>query len=191
MAPKSSMALSFDSSQVIEVRDMDEAAQVFKILGALGKGDESLRRLDWSMAVKQYSEATETLAQLPPSEPFDRRCFVASCLAGAATANIGLGNHAAALQCAENALSFFDRAGDAYPAERGKWVLATAAKGIAASVLRRTGEAEKCRLRTREILARSQGNLNFQPEIDRLIKTLDDLLLGDRIEARSWWQFWK
>lgn len=170
---------------------MDVRAQVIKILAAFGKGDESIRRQDWSGAAVNYGEATEALSRLPQSEPFDRVAFVASCLAGAAAANIALGNHAPGLQCAENALEFFDRVGNMYPVERGKWLLAILAKGIASAVLGRNAEAEKCRLRAKQMLAESPGNLNFRPEVDQFVKTLDDLLHGDREETKSWWQLWK
>lgn len=170
---------------------MDIGGQVIQILSAQAKGDESIRRQEWASAVRSYSEATTTLMALPDSEPFDRTAFVASCLAGTATANIGLGNHSAALQCAEAALSFFNRAGGMYPAERGKWALATLSQGIASSALGRAGEAAQCRLRARQIMAGASGNLNFETEINRFAQTLDGMLGRDRMDAKAWWQFWK
>jgi len=170
---------------------MNIREQVFKILAAFGRGDACLRREDWTGAILQYAEATDTLMRLPESEPFDRLCFVASCLAGIAVANIALQDYMKGLQCAEEALSFFDRAGNMYPAERGKWLLAILAKGIACLVLGRTVEAEKCRQRAKQMLAGSPGKLNFRAEIDQFLEALEASLRGDRAETKGWWQFWK
>jgi hypothetical protein len=169
----------------------DAREQITKILIAFGKGDESLGRQNWSEAVLQYSEATNVLSALPESEPFDRSTFVASCLAGAAVANIGLEDHALALQCADTALLFFDKVSNMYPTERGRWLLSVLAKGIALSVLGRTAEAEQCRIRSKQMLMESGTGLRFQAEIDELIKTLEGLLHRDSIESKRWWQLWK
>jgi hypothetical protein len=170
---------------------MDVQEQVTKILTTFKNGDEFIQRHEWSAAVLQYGEATAALMELPKSEEFDRLAFMASCLACVATVNLGLGNHATALECAEKALSFFDRSGNMYPAARGRWLLAILSKGIASSVLGRTGEAETCRFRAKEILRGSQSNPNFRAEIDQFIRTLDDLIAGKRVRTRAWWQFWK
>jgi hypothetical protein len=108
---------------------MDTVEKVREALESWKDGDLKFDVVDFEGSVRSYEKALELSRSLPSDEPFDHFGFEASCYAGLSGALGRLGRHRESLATAEAALAFFDRCGEMYPVEAGKWLMAVVKRG--------------------------------------------------------------
>ena len=105
---------------------MDTAQKVIEALKSWKGGDRLFDAGDFKASASSYQRALELSRSIPAEDKFDHRGFEASCNAGLSGS---LGRHRDSLTAADAALAFFDRCGDMYPVEAGKWIMAVVNRG--------------------------------------------------------------
>jgi len=98
--------------------------------------------------------AAPVSATLPPDCEFDRRRFAAYCYSGLSAAYGKIGKHMECFAAANKALGFYDEAGDQYPADVGRWLMALANQGTSLAALRCLDAALEALLKAKDIFVR-------------------------------------
>lgn len=188
---------------------MDTTEQVRQALIAWKQGDARFNAGDHELSVTHYRRALQLSRSLPAAEPFDHGVFEASCNAGLSGSLGRLGRHRESLEAANEALGFFDRAlpgsqakvGNMYPAESGKWLMASVNQGVALACLGRNEEALVSLLKAQALIrasgASAPGNEAWLATVEQNIRNVQRAVLQgpSRLDAssapkRPWWRLW-
>ena len=173
---------------------MDTAAKVRESLRSWKEADRLFDAGDFGKSASSYRKALDLAQSLPAEEEFDHPGFAASCNAGLSGSLGRLGKHHESLAAADAALAFFDRAGDMYPAEAGKWMMAVVNRGAALAVLSRPREALEAFKRAKKMLVErgmnSAENKQWISMVDQNISSVNRMLRGSAGKSSPWWRFW-
>ncbi len=97
--------------------------------------DQAFHLGNYQGSVDNYQKALRLCESLPAEQEFDRGRFEASCYAGLSGALGRLEKHLESFAAANKALVFYDRCGDNYPADTGRWLMAQVNQGAALAAL--------------------------------------------------------
>ena len=168
---------------------MKTEEKVINALISLKEGDRFFNEDNYEKSIASYEKALKLSKSIPANELFDHPGFEASCQAGLSGSFGRLGRHQESLQASEAALVFYDRFGDMYLAETGKWMMATVNKGSALAMLGNLKEALEIFNHAKEMLSkRNMNTLENQVWIqmlDQNFETVKDLLKNAK---KSWWK---
>jgi len=173
--------------------EMDTAEKVREALRSWKEGDRLFDSGDFEGSVGSYTRALDLSRSLPPEEEFDHLGFEASCNAGLSGSLGRLGSHRESLAAAEAALAFFNRCGDMYPVEAGKWLMAVVNRGAALAMLGRPSEALEAFERAKKMLS-DRGmdkaeNRQWVAMVDQNISSIRTALRAGHTSP-PWWKFW-
>jgi tetratricopeptide (TPR) repeat protein len=103
---------------------------------AYRQADQAFHQCNYQGSVDNYNKALRLCESLPAEQEFDRPRFEASCYAGLSGTLGRLEKHMASFAAANKALAFYDRCGENYPADTGRWLMAQVNQGTALAALR-------------------------------------------------------
>jgi len=173
---------------------MDTAEKVREALKSWKEGDRLFDAGNFAGSVSSYKRALDLSRSLPTEEEFDHLGFEASCNAGLSGSLGRLGRHAESLVAADAALVFFDRSGNMYPVEAGKWMMAVVNRGAALAMLSRPNEALEAFKRAKKMLSErgmnSVENRQWISIVDQNISSVQTMLRGGAQKSSPWWKFW-
>ena len=136
---------------------MKTAHLIRDALEALKVGDALFKVGNFEGAVDNYCKALRLSQSLPTEMPdFDRASFEAACNAGLSAAYGQVGKHLESFAAANKALLFYDKCGENYPDQTGRWLKSIVNQGVALAHLGVFGEALNSFQRAKEMfLSRS------------------------------------
>jgi tetratricopeptide (TPR) repeat protein len=108
------------------MRDMQDAYR---------QADQAFHQCNYQGSVDNYQKALRLCESLPAEQEFDRGRFEALCYAGLSGALGKLEKHMESFVAANKALVFYDRCGDNYLADTGRWLMAQVNQGAALAAL--------------------------------------------------------
>jgi tetratricopeptide (TPR) repeat protein len=97
--------------------------------------DQAFHQCNYQGSVDNYNKALRLCESLPAEQEFDRGRFEASCYAGLSGALGRLEKHLESFAAANKALVFYDKCGDNYLADTGRWLMAQVNQGAALAAL--------------------------------------------------------
>jgi len=120
---------------------------------AFKDADQLFHKGNYHGSVECYQKALRLCQELSPIafEQFDWRRFEASCQAGLSASYGRLGKHLESFAAANKALFFYDKCGDNYPADTGRWLMAVVNQGTALAALGCFNDALAAFRRAKEI----------------------------------------
>ncbi len=161
---------------------MDTAKKVREALKSWKEGDGLFDAGDFAGSASSFKRALDLSISLPPEEDFDHPGFEASCNAGLSGSLGRLGRHRESLAAADAALAFFDRCGDMYPVEQGKWLMAVVNRGAALAMLDRPRDALEAFQRAKKMLSErgmnNAENRQWVTMVDQNISSVQRMLRG-------------
>lgn len=170
---------------------MDRRERALEALKSWKDGDRKFDGGDFAGSAASYQRALALSRSLPPEEEFDHPGFEASCHAGLSGALGRLGRHEESLAAADAALAFFDRVGNMYAAEAGKWIMAVVNRGAALAMLDRPREALEAFERAKRMLSdRGISNPQWSAMVDQNISAVRGMLRTSEASPKPWWKFW-
>ncbi len=172
---------------------MDTAEKVREALKSWKEGDGLFDAGDFAGSASSFKKALDLSISLPPDEDFDHPGFEASCNAGLSGSLGRLGRHRESLAAADTALAFFDRCGDMYPVEPGKWMMAVVNRGAALAMLDRPRDALEAFQRAKKMLSeRGMNNAENRQWLTMVDQNISSVQRMVRSAAKSsaWRKFW-
>jgi tetratricopeptide (TPR) repeat protein len=173
---------------------MDTAEKVRESLKSWKEGDRLFDTGDFAGSATSYRRALDLSRSLPAEEEFDHAGFEASCNAGLSGSLGRLGKHRESLAAADAALTFFDRHGDMYPVEAGKWMMAVVNRGAALAMLDRPREALEAFQRAKKMLSdrgmNDAANREWMAMVNQNISSVQNVMRGGSKKSSPWWKFW-
>ena len=169
-------------------KTMTQDHPVVKALALIKAGDKAFDARDHRRALSCFEEAMSLGQQVPAGE-WDQNGFLAMCSACLSGPLGALERPKEALEQADRALAFFDRHGQMYPAEFGRWVMATFNRGAALAQLGRAQEALAFIRKAKSMLpAGTVLTLNLSARLRRSLATTnaaESLLIRTRHVKRN------
>ncbi|MDR1992107.1 MAG: tetratricopeptide repeat protein [Nitrososphaerota archaeon] len=118
---------------------------------ALRDAERLFRNDNYAGSVECYNKALQLCSLLPLDTAFDRHRFDASCQAGLSAVYGRLDKPFESFAAANSALLFYDKCGEKYPADIGRWLMAIVNQGTALAAFRCFTDAQVAFMRAKEI----------------------------------------
>jgi tetratricopeptide (TPR) repeat protein len=126
------------------IKDMQDAYR---------QADIAFHQGNYQGSVDNYQKAIRLCESLPAEQEFDRARFEASCYAGLSGALGRLEKHLESFAAANKALVFYDKCGDSYLADTGRWLMAQVNQGAALAALGCFAAAIEALQRAKQVFA--------------------------------------